>query len=207
MKASAKQSSLLLRTAKEEWIASSLRKFPRNGVVSSSRRANTSSAARSPQSRAPCAVEKKSGEVASPAKNGRPSTGAASTARSPAWPGRACEYEPRAKGSWAQRDSRAALVCGGSRCRGSRRSRRCFARPARRGRHLPAIAQSGRRKNLRCRAGRTGGDDRCPCRCACGAAQTAVPRQRLRLVQRQHHLVGEPGGRPRAASTFAGKGG
>ena len=50
-----------------------------------------SPAARSPLSLAPCAVEKKFGEVASPAKNKRPSTGAASTARLPAWPGRACE--------------------------------------------------------------------------------------------------------------------
>ena len=40
---------------------------------------------------APWAVEKKFGEVASPAKNKRPSTGAASTARIPAWPGKACE--------------------------------------------------------------------------------------------------------------------
>lgn len=46
--------------------------------------ASTSAAARSPLSRAPCAVEKNSGEVASPAKNSLPSTGAASTARSPA---------------------------------------------------------------------------------------------------------------------------
>ena len=53
--------------------------------------ATTSPAARSPESLAPCAVEKKFGEVASPAKNNRPSTGAASTARSPAWPGSACE--------------------------------------------------------------------------------------------------------------------
>src|SRR5689334_23426139 len=52
---------------------------------------NTSLAARSPESLAPCAVEKKFGEVASPAKNSFPSTGAASTARLPAWPGRACE--------------------------------------------------------------------------------------------------------------------
>jgi hypothetical protein len=51
----------------------------------------TSRAARSPLSRAPCAVEKKFGEVASPAKNSRPSTGAASAARSPACPGRAWE--------------------------------------------------------------------------------------------------------------------
>src|SRR5256885_13655133 len=48
--------------------------------------ATTSPAARSPLSRAPCAVEKKFREVASPAKNRRPSTGVASTARSPAWP-------------------------------------------------------------------------------------------------------------------------
>ena len=34
---------------------------------------------------------KKSGGVASPAKNRRSSTGAASTARLPAWPGSACE--------------------------------------------------------------------------------------------------------------------
>src|ERR1700754_2890256 len=53
--------------------------------------ATTSPAALSPLSLAPCAVEKKFGEVASPAKNSRPSTGAASTARAPAWPGRACE--------------------------------------------------------------------------------------------------------------------
>ena len=52
---------------------------------------NTSPAALSPQSLAPCAVEKKFGDVASPAKNNLPSTGAASTARSPAWPGRAWE--------------------------------------------------------------------------------------------------------------------
>ena len=44
--------------------------------------ATASPAALSPQSRAPCAVEKNPGEVASPAKNNRPSTGAASTARS-----------------------------------------------------------------------------------------------------------------------------
>src|ERR1700676_220060 len=53
--------------------------------------ARISPAALSPLSRAPCAVEKKFGEVASPAKNKRPSTGEASTARAPAWPGRACE--------------------------------------------------------------------------------------------------------------------
>src|SRR3982074_2446680 len=64
-----------------------------------------SPAALSPLSLAPCAVEKKFGEVASPAKNSRPSTGAASPARSPAWPGSAWEYEPRAQGAWAQRHS------------------------------------------------------------------------------------------------------
>ena len=53
--------------------------------------AKTSRAARSPVSLAPWAVEKKLGEVASPAKNSRPSTGAANTSRLPAWPGRACE--------------------------------------------------------------------------------------------------------------------
>jgi hypothetical protein len=53
--------------------------------------ATASPAALSPESLAPCAVEKKFGEVASPAKNKRPSTGAASTARAPAWPGSACE--------------------------------------------------------------------------------------------------------------------
>jgi hypothetical protein len=53
--------------------------------------ATTSPAALSPLSLAPCAVEKKFGEVASPAKNKRPSTGAASTARAPAWPGSACD--------------------------------------------------------------------------------------------------------------------
>jgi len=36
-----------------------------------------------PLSRAPCAVEKKFGEVASPAKNSRPSTGAASNGALP----------------------------------------------------------------------------------------------------------------------------
>jgi hypothetical protein len=51
----------------------------------------TSFAALSPESFAPWAVEKKFGEVASPAKNRRPSTGAASTARIPACPGSACE--------------------------------------------------------------------------------------------------------------------
>src|SRR5579872_1041227 len=51
----------------------------------------TSRAARIPESCAPWAVVKKSGEVASPAKNSRPSTGAASTARLPACPGKACE--------------------------------------------------------------------------------------------------------------------
>jgi hypothetical protein len=49
----------------------------------------TSFAALSPLSLAPCAVEKKFGEVASPAKNSRPLIGAASTARMPAWPGSA----------------------------------------------------------------------------------------------------------------------
>ncbi len=53
--------------------------------------ATTSPAALSPLSLAPCAVEKKFGEVASPAKNNRSSTGDASTARAPAWPGSACE--------------------------------------------------------------------------------------------------------------------
>ena len=53
--------------------------------------ANTSVAALSPLSLAPWAVVKKFGEVASPAKNRRPSTGAARVARSPAWPGSACE--------------------------------------------------------------------------------------------------------------------
>jgi len=52
---------------------------------------NTSPAALTPLSWAPCAVEKKFGEVASPAKNSRPSTGAASAARLPEWPGKACE--------------------------------------------------------------------------------------------------------------------
>jgi hypothetical protein len=61
------------------------------GGHSCTRDAITSAAARSPESRAPCAVEKKFGEVASPAKNSRPSTGAASTARIPAWPGSAWE--------------------------------------------------------------------------------------------------------------------
>jgi predicted DCC family thiol-disulfide oxidoreductase YuxK len=53
--------------------------------------AMASRAARAPESLAPCAVEKKFGEVASPANNSRASTGAASTARSPAWPGSAWE--------------------------------------------------------------------------------------------------------------------
>jgi hypothetical protein len=51
----------------------------------------TSPAALSPESRAPCAVVKKLSEVASPAKNNLPSTGAASTARAGAWSGSACE--------------------------------------------------------------------------------------------------------------------
>ena len=47
-----------------------------HGCASYTRAAITSLAARSPESLAPCAVEKKFGEVASPAKNNRPSTGA-----------------------------------------------------------------------------------------------------------------------------------
>src|SRR5712671_7898114 len=72
-----------------------LRRFaPRNDGIDRQRLASasiTSPAALSPLSLAPCAVEKKCGEVASPAKNSRPSTGAASAARSPAWPGSAWE--------------------------------------------------------------------------------------------------------------------
>ena len=59
------------------------------GVHTGERLRVTSAAARSPVSWAPCAVEKNPGEVASPAKNRRPSTGAARTARSPKHPGRA----------------------------------------------------------------------------------------------------------------------
>ena len=47
-----------------------------------------------------------------------------------------------------------------------RRSRRLPAPRSRRRRRLPVLAQTCRRKNLRCRAGRTGADDRSPSRCA-----------------------------------------
>src|SRR5262245_44730528 len=63
----------------------------------------TCSAAATPVSHPPCAVEKSPGEQASPAKKRRPSTGAASVARQSAIPGIAYEYEPRANGSARQR--------------------------------------------------------------------------------------------------------
>src|SRR5262245_19534121 len=63
----------------------------------------TCSAAVTPVSHPPCAVEKSPWEQASPAKKSRPSTGAASVARQLAIPGIAYEYDPRANGSARQR--------------------------------------------------------------------------------------------------------
>src|SRR5579872_4099644 len=60
------------------------------------------SAAATPVIQPPCAVEKSPREQASPAKNRRLSTGAASVARQSAMPGSAYEYEPRANGSAPQ---------------------------------------------------------------------------------------------------------
>jgi hypothetical protein len=66
-----------------------LRRFaPRNDAVPA---LTTSFAALIPLSSAPWQVEKKCACVASPAKKIRPSNGVASFARSPAWPGSACE--------------------------------------------------------------------------------------------------------------------
>ena len=70
-----------------------------------SRACKTCSAAATPVSHPPCAVEKSPREQASPAKKSRPSTGAASAARQSAIPGIAYEYEP------AQTDPRASDGC------------------------------------------------------------------------------------------------
>src|SRR6478735_5625395 len=67
------------------------------------RACKTCSAAVTPVSHPPCAVEKSPREQASPAKKSRASTGAASAARRSAIPGIAYEYEPRANGSARQR--------------------------------------------------------------------------------------------------------
>ena len=61
----------------------------------------------------------------------------------------------------------AASACGENRCR----ARLTISSIALRGQRAVAgvfqlLAQSGRRKSLRCRAGRTGAGDRCPSRCA-----------------------------------------
>src|SRR5262245_6500120 len=77
------------------------------------RACKTCSAAATPVSHPPCAVEKFPREQASPAKNSRPSTGAASAARQSAIPGIAYEYEPRANGSARQRWIRIGFIrCG-----------------------------------------------------------------------------------------------
>ncbi len=106
------------------------------------------------------------------ARSLRPQRTAVHRPAQPARRGRPRGRAARANRSRARRDRGpsaippAALVCGENHCRGSRRFRRCFAPPARRRRRLPAAVQSVRRKSLRCRAGRTGADDRCPFRCA-----------------------------------------
>ena len=65
----------------------------------------TSAAARSPVSWAPCAVEKNPGEVASPAKNRRPSTGAGQRGIRNIPAGR---FRTRARSVWAANDNQDA---------------------------------------------------------------------------------------------------
>ena len=86
----------------------------------------------------------------------------------------------------------AVLACGGNPSRAGLRSRRSPPPPARRRRRLPAAcaklppkkpSMQGLPERAQVKAAHRGAHG--------GAAQIAVLRQRFRLVQRQHHLVGK----------------
>ena len=103
----------------------------------------------------------------------------------------------------------AVSACGGSRCRGSETISSIAVRgDARRRRRLPAPAQNGRRKSLRCRAGRTGADDSVPI-----SVRMVAPRRLPSLGSASASssasitLSARPSGRSAAASTLSGSAG